>query len=178
MLSISVRGFHPQIGEGTFVAPNATLVGDVVVGKQASIWFNAVIRGDVMPIRIGDQTNIQDGSIIHGTYKKCGTTIGNRVTVGHGVILHGCEVGDEVLVGMSTTIMDLAQIPSRCIVGAGSLVTEEARFEEGWLILGRPAKAIRPLKPEELAFLGKSADNYLHYTKWFEEGEKGDPHGN
>jgi len=169
VLSIPVRGFHPQIGEGTFVAPNATLVGDVIIGKKASVWFNAVVRGDVMPIRIGDQTNIQDGTIIHGTYKKCGTTIGRRVTVGHGVILHGCEVGDEVLIGMGTTIMDLAQIPSRCVVGAGSLVTEGAKFEEGWLILGRPAKAVRRLKPEELAFLSQSADNYLEYMKWFEK---------
>lgn len=171
MLSISVRGFHPQVGEGTFVAPNASLIGDVVVGKKASLWFNTVIRGDVMPIRIGDETNIQDGTIIHGTFEKCGTTIGHRVTVGHGVILHGCEVGDECLIGMGTIIMDQAKIPARCVVGAGSLVTENASFEEGWLILGRPAKAVRPLRPKELEFLGRSADNYLQYVKWFEDGE-------
>lgn len=176
MAILSVRGFTPQVGEGTYLAPNSTLVGDVVLGRECSVWFNAVIRGDVMPIRIGDQSNIQDGSIVHGTFNKCGTTIGHRVTVGHAVILHGCEVGDEVLIGMGSIIMDKAKIPSRCIVAAGSLVTEGASFDEGSLILGRPAKVVRPLSIEELAFLKKSANNYLEYMKWFEKSEKGEPH--
>ncbi|MBK7842574.1 MAG: gamma carbonic anhydrase family protein [Bdellovibrionales bacterium] len=176
MVMLSVRGFTPQVGEGTYLAPNSTLVGDVVLGKECSVWFNAVIRGDVMPIRIGDQSNIQDGSVIHGTFNKFGTTIGRRVTVGHAVILHGCEVGDEVLIGMGSIIMDKAKIPSRCIVAAGSLVTEGASFDEGSLILGRPAKVVRPLSIEELAFLKKSANNYLEYMKWFEKSEKGEHH--
>lgn len=146
------------------------MIGDVEIGKKCSIWFNTVIRGDVMPIRIGDETNIQDGTIIHGTYKKCGTTIGKRVSVGHGVILHGCTIGDTSLIGMGTIIMDNAKIGSRCVVGAGSLVTEEKSFEDGWLILGRPAKAVRRLTEQELAFLGTSADNYLFYQTWY--GEK------
>lgn len=178
MVQLSVRGLTPQVGSGTFLAPNSTLVGDVIVGRDCSIWFNAVIRGDVMPIRIGDMSNIQDGSIIHGTYKKCGTTIGQRVTVGHGVILHGCEVGDEVLIGMGAIIMDKATIPSRCLVAAGALVTEESSFDEGSLILGRPAKAVRPLNSEELAFLKQSALNYLNYKKWYlsdPRDQKGDP---
>lgn len=146
------------------------MIGDVEIGKKCSIWFNTVIRGDVMPIRIGEETNIQDGTVIHGTYKKCGTTIGKRVSVGHGVILHGCTIGDTSLIGMGTIIMDNAKIGSRCVVGAGSLVTEEKSFEDGWLILGRPAKAVRRLTEQELAFLDTSADNYLFYQTWY--GEK------
>lgn len=160
---------QPKIGEGTYIAPNATLVGDVEIGKNCSIWFNAVIRGDVMPIKIGDETNIQDGSILHGTYKKCGTTIGKRVTVGHGVILHGCEIGDRVLIGMGAIIMDKAKISSDSIIAAGALVTEEKEFPQGVLIVGRPATVKRELTDEERAFLNKSADNYLFYKKWYEE---------
>lgn len=162
-----LRGKTPQIGEGAFVAPSADLIGDVRIGKGCSIWFHATLRGDVMPIVIGDETNIQDNTVIHGTYKKCGATLGSRVTVGHSVVLHGCTIGDKVLVGMGAIIMDQAVIPSNSIVGAGALVTENATFPEGHLILGRPAKAVRPLKPEELAFLDKSANNYLEYMTWY-----------
>lgn len=157
----------PQIGEGTFVAPSACVIGDVTIGKNSSVWFNVTLRGDVMPIVIGDESNIQDNTVLHGTYKKCGAVIGNRVTVGHSVILHGCEIKDLVLVGMGSIIMDNAVIPTRSVVGAGSLVTEEARFPEGHLILGRPAKAVRPLNEKELAFLDQSANNYLEYMKWY-----------
>ncbi len=120
-----------------------------------------------MPIVIGDETNIQDGTVIHGTYKKCGAVIGNKVTIGHSVILHGCVVGDLCLIGMGSIIMDNAKIGERCIVGAGSLVTEEAQFPPGSLILGRPAKVIRPLNEKELAFLPQSAKNYLEYMSWY-----------
>lgn len=169
----AVRGIKPKIGQDVFLAETATVIGDVVVGDRCSIWYNVVIRGDVHSIRIGHETNIQDGTVIHATYQKCGTIVGNRVSVGHSVILHGCEVGDETLIGMGTIVMDKAVIPPRCIVGAGSLVTEESTFEEGSLILGRPAKVVRKLKPEELAFLGKSANNYLLYKTWFEETQNG-----
>ena len=124
-----------------------------------------------MPIEVGDESNIQDGTVIHGTFKKCGTLIGKRVTVGHSVILHGCEIGDECLIGMGTVIMDKAKIGAGCIVGAGSLVTENSEFPPGQLILGRPARAVRALKPEEKEFLPKSADNYLMYTSWYTEEE-------
>lgn len=164
---LPLLGKTPEIGEGSFVAPSADLIGDVKIGRLSSIWFNTTLRGDVMPIVIGDESNIQDNTVIHGTYKKCGAVIGNRVTVGHSVILHGCKIGDLVLIGMGAVIMDLAEIPSRSIVGAGSLVTEESRFPEGHLILGRPAKAVRPLKPAELAFLDKSANNYMEYMGWY-----------
>ena len=166
---LPLRGKTPQIGKDSYVAPSADLIGDVTIGRNCSIWFNTTLRGDVMPIVIGDETNIQDNTVIHGTYQKCGAVIGSKVTVGHSVILHGCKIGDLVLVGMGSVIMDQAEIPSRCIVGAGSLVTENARFPEGHLIMGRPAKAVRPLNEKELAFLPKSAQNYMDYTKWYEK---------
>ena len=166
---LPLLGFTPEIGEGTFVAPNATIVGEVKIGKNCSIWFQTVMRGDVGPIVIGDHSNIQDGSVIHGSYNKAFAVVGSRVTVGHMVTLHGCQIGDLCLIGMGSTIMDNAKIPARSIVGAGSLVTENATFEEeGWLIMGRPAKAVRRLKPEELAFLDKSANNYLMCKDWYQ----------
>jgi carbonic anhydrase/acetyltransferase-like protein (isoleucine patch superfamily) len=165
-------GKTPRIGDGSFVAPSADIIGDVTIGKGCSIWYNVTLRGDVMPIVIGDETNIQDNTVLHGTYKKCGATIGSKVTVGHSVVLHGCTIGDLVLIGMGTIIMDQAKIPSRCIVGAGSLVTEDATFPEGYLILGRPAKAIRPLNEKELAFLPQSAKNYIEYKSWYAENPK------
>lgn len=161
------RGFEPKIGEGSFVAPSADIIGNVTSGKNCSFWFNTTVRGDVMPITIGDETNIQDNSVIHGTLNRAQATIGSRVTVGHSVILHGCTIGDLCLIGMGSVIMDQALIPEKCIVGAGSLITEGAKFDSGWLILGRPAKAVRPLKEEELRFLDQSADNYLNYMKWY-----------
>lgn len=168
---IRCRGFTPKIAPDVFLAPTAAIIGDVEIAEKSSIWFGAIIRGDVMPIRIGPETNIQDGTIIHGTYKKCGTTLGRRVSVGHGVILHGCTVGDRTLVGMGCTIMDEAVIKGRSIVGAGSLVTEGKVFEEGWLILGRPAKAVRLLTEAELSFLDRSAENYQLYQTWYETFE-------
>lgn len=167
----SLNQFKPVIGPGVFVAPSAQIIGDVEVGENSSIWFQAVLRGDVMPIRIGKETNIQDSSVIHGTYKKCGATIGDQVSVGHQVILHGCQIDDRVLVGMGSVIMDQAHIPSDCIVGAGSLVTETSTFESGHLILGRPARAVRPLKEKELAFLKQSAKNYMEYMSWYQDFE-------
>lgn len=163
----SLQGKTPQIGEGSFLAPSAEIIGDVTIGKRCSIWYNTTLRGDVMPIVIGEETNIQDNSVIHGTYKKCGAVFGSRVTVGHSVILHGCRIGDLVLIGMGSIIMDNAEVPDRCIVGAGSLITEEARFAPGSLILGRPAKVIRPLNEKELAFLPQSANNYIEYMSWY-----------
>jgi carbonic anhydrase/acetyltransferase-like protein (isoleucine patch superfamily) len=164
---LPVRGKTPEIGQDTYVAPSADVIGDVKIGKGCSIWFNTTLRGDVMPIVIGDDTNIQDNAVIHGTYNKCGAVIGNKVTVGHSVILHGCKIGDLCLIGMGTVIMDQAEIPARSIVAAGSLVTEGAQFPEGHLILGRPAKAVRPLNEKELAFLPQSAKNYIEYKAWY-----------
>jgi len=165
-------GHTPKVGAGTFLAEGAHLIGDVEVGRDCSIWYNTVLRGDVGPIRVGDETNIQDGTVVHGTFQKHFAVIGKRVTIGHLCMLHGCTIGDECLIGMGTIIMDNAKIGPRNIVGAGSLVTEHADFsDEGWLILGRPAKQVRRLKPEETAFLSKSANNYLMYKKWYETDE-------
>lgn len=168
----TLRGKTPKIGKNVFIAENAVIIGDVEIGDNCSIWYNTVIRGDVCKIEIGDNTNIQDGSILHGTHHKCGIKIGEGVTVGHMVMLHGCTIEDYCLIGMGSTIMDLAHIKKNCFVGAGSLVTEDSVFEAGNLILGRPAKAIRPLKENELKFLPQSAQNYMFYKSWYENKEE------
>lgn len=162
-----VRGFTPQVHESVYLAENCSLIGNVTIKKGSSVWYQAVLRGDVMPIQIGEETNIQDGTIIHGTYEKWGTTIGNRVTIGHQVVLHGTTIEDLCLIGMGSILMDGSHIGRNSIVGAGSLVTEGSKFPEGSLILGRPAKVLRPLTQEELQFLPKSADNYKLYTTWY-----------
>ncbi|HEX4922523.1 MAG TPA: gamma carbonic anhydrase family protein [Bdellovibrionales bacterium] len=175
----TVRGKTPVIGEDTYIHPTATLIGDVRVGKRCSIWPNVVIRGDVHSIEIADEANIQDGTIIHATYQRCGTFVGPRVSVGHGVILHGCRVEEASLIGMGCVIMDLAVIPKHSLVGAGSLVTENATFPEGHLILGRPAKAVRKLTPDEIERLEQSCRNYLLYKTWYEnETEPASGHEN
>lgn len=165
---LSVRGFTPEIGRDVYVAPNAFVIGDVKIGDKSSIWFNVTLRGDVMPLRIGQEANIQDGSVLHGTYGKFGCTIHDRVTVGHLVTLHGCTIGRESLIGMGSTVMDGAEVGEQCLVGAGSLVTEGMKIPPRSLVFGRPAKVIRPLKPEEIESLRHSADNYLLYKTWYE----------
>ena len=164
---IPINGIYPRIAGNAWMAPDATIIGDVEIGEKSSIWFQTLVRGDVHSIRIGRETNIQDGTIIHCTYKKASVTIGNRVTVGHKVMLHGCTVEDSCLIGMGSTIMDNAVIPHHCVVGAGSLVTEGATFEPYSLIIGSPAKFKRKLKEEEIKFLEQSADNYILYTSWY-----------
>lgn len=163
----SVRGFTPEIHPTTFLAENAAVIGDVKIGEGSSIWYNVTIRGDVMPIRVGRETNVQDGSVIHGTYGKYGTTLGDRVTIGHLVMLHGCEVGDHSLIGMGVTLMDGVKIGQDSIVGAGSLVTEGKEFPPRSLILGRPGKVVRELSIDELSRLQQSADNYILYATWY-----------
>lgn len=163
-----VRGFTPQIHPSVFLAENAAIIGDVEIQEKSSIWYNVTIRGDVMPIRIGRETNVQDGSVIHGTYGKFGTTLGNRVTVGHMVMMHGCEVGDHCLIGMGAVLMDGVSIGADSIVGAGTLVTEGKKFPPRSLILGRPGKLVRELTDEELMKLQQSADNYLLYQTWYQ----------
>ena len=165
----SARGFTPKIHSSVFLAESANIIGDVEIKEQSSVWYQTVLRGDVMPIRIGSSTNIQDGTIIHGTYGKFGVTIGDEVTIGHQVVLHGAIVSDRCLIGMGSILMDGSFIAKNCIVGAGSLVTEGFQCdEESWLILGRPAKPIRPLKSEEISFLKQSADNYRLYQTWYQ----------
>lgn len=175
VIIVSTRGHTPKVGNNVYLAPNVTLVGNVEIEDDASLWFNVTVRGDVMPIHIGTQANIQDGSVLHGTYGKYGCIVGPRVTVGHQVTLHGCTIGRESLIGMGSIIMDGAEIGEQCLIGAGSLVIEGTKIPPRSLAFGRPAKVIRSLYPEEIESLTLSADNYLLYKSWYkpEEGPPG-----
>lgn len=164
---LPVKGVSPQIAEDCFIAENATIVGDTVIGNRCSIWFNAVIRGDVNSIRIGNETNIQDGAVIHATYKKASTTIGNRVSVGHNALVHGCLVKDNVLIGMGAIVMDHAVVEEFCIIAAGSVVLENTLCESGYLYAGTPAKKIKPLTEQQIDLLKRLPDNYNLYASWF-----------
>ncbi len=163
----SIKDKKPQIGENVFIAPNATIIGDVVIEEGSSIWFNVVIRGDVSPIRIGKECNIQDGTIIHGTQGRCGVHLANRVSIGHGAILHGCDIDEGSLIGMGSILLDLVKIGKNCLVGAGSLVTEKSVFEDGQLILGSPAKVKRQLSHEQIKEIQSTADKYMEYKTWY-----------
>lgn len=160
------RGMLPQLGREVFVHPSATVIGDVVLGDGVSVWPGAVIRGDVNAIRIGAGSNVQDNAVLHVSHKRpqvpegAPLTIGERVTIGHGVILHGCAVGDECLIGMGSLVMDHAVFESRVLLGAGSLVPEGRVLEGGWLYLGRPARAVRRLSAEELDRFAYQAAHY------------------
>ncbi|WP_316830371.1 gamma carbonic anhydrase family protein [Pedobacter aquatilis] len=162
-----VKDKHPQIGTENFIAENATIVGDVIIGDNCSVWFNAVIRGDVNSITIGNESNIQDGAVIHATYLKAATQIGNRVSVGHNAIVHGCIVEDNVLIGMGAIVMDHAVVEQYCIIAAGSVVLENTICETGYLYAGTPAKKIKPITDEQRALLNKLPDNYIMYSGWF-----------
>ena len=164
---LPVRGIAPVIGEECFIAPNSTLVGEVELGDHCSVWFNAVIRGDVNYIKIGNYSNIQDNVCIHGTYQKNGTDIGNYVNIGHNAIVHGCRIDDYVLIGMGAIVMDRAHIQSQVIIAAGAVVLENTVCEAGYLYAGVPAKKIKPLSEEQLDLLKKLPHNYVLYSSWF-----------
>jgi len=155
------HGKWPEIHETAFIAPSADIVGEVSIGEESSIWFQVVIRGDVMPIRIGRRTNVQDHSMLHVTRKKAALTIGDEVTVGHRVMLHGCTIGSRVLVGMGAILMDHVEVGDDCIIGAGALLTQGMKVPPRSLVFGSPAKVVRELKQEEIDFLKKSAENYV-----------------
>lgn len=165
---LPVKNVYPKWGENCFIAPNATIVGDVVMGKNCSVWFNAVIRGDVNSITIGDDSNIQDGAVIHATYQKAATVIGNRVSVGHNAIVHGCTLKDHILVGMAAIVMDHAVVEPYCIIAAGAVILENTVCESGYLYAGIPAKKIKPITEEQRALLNKLPDNYIMYSAWFQ----------
>ena len=158
------KGVTPTVPASAYVDASAQVIGDVVLGEGASIWFNAVVRGDVGPIRIGARSNIQDLCVVHCTRGKFFATIGDDVTVGHSVTLHGCTVKDRVLVGMGSTIMDGSEIGEDSIVAAGTLVTPGSKFPPNSMILGSPAKVKRSLTSDEVAFVAQSAKNYLAYS--------------
>lgn len=166
-LILPVLGKMPNWGEGCFFAPNATIVGDVKMGDQCTVWFNAVVRGDVNAIEIGSQTNIQDGAIIHCTYQKAATKIGSRVSIGHAAIVHGCTIHDDVLIGMGAKILDHAIIQQGCIIAAGAVVLEHMICERGYLYAGIPAKKIKPITAQQHQMILQTAQNYLLYSTWF-----------
>lgn len=169
-----VRGHTPSIGGGTFVADTAVIVGDVTIGRDSSIWFNAVLRGDVNTITIGDRTNIQDGAVIHTLYDgsphPSQTHIGNDVSVGHNAIIHGGIIGDNCLIGMGAIILDNAEVPSGCIIAAGALVLSNAKLEPDTLYAGIPARKIRTVTPEQREqIIKRTAHDYRMYASWYEE---------
>jgi carbonic anhydrase/acetyltransferase-like protein (isoleucine patch superfamily) len=166
-LILPVKGVYPTIGKDCFLAENSTIVGDVTIGKHCSVWFSAVIRGDVNFITIGDNTNIQDGAVIHCTYLKAPTIIGNNVSIGHNALVHGCVIKDYVLIGMGAIVMDHALVEEFCIIAAGTIVLENMRCESGFLYAGIPARKIKPLTEEQIALLKKLPENYKMYSNWF-----------
>jgi carbonic anhydrase/acetyltransferase-like protein (isoleucine patch superfamily) len=169
-LIVPVRGFTPQVGEGCFLAENATLVGDVVIGDECSIWFNTVLRGDVNSIRVGNRVNIQDGSVLHTLYQKSTIEIGDDVSVGHNVTLHGCKIHDYALIGMGAVVMDDAEVGAGAIVAAGAVVLSRTKIGANELWGGAPAKFIKMVEPEKSKEMNqKIARNYLMYSRWYEE---------
>lgn len=166
-LILSVRGIAPQIGEHCFLAPNATVVGQVIMGDYCSVWFNAVVRGDVHSITIGHHTNIQDGAVIHCTYQKHATVIGNYVSIAHNAIVHGCTIEDEVLIGMGAIVMDGAVVRRNSIVAAGAIVLQNTVIEEGSIYAGNPAKFIKKVSAEQAEIFLRTANNYVMYKDWF-----------
>jgi carbonic anhydrase/acetyltransferase-like protein (isoleucine patch superfamily) len=167
-LILPVEGNHPAWGNNCFIAPNATIVGDVVMGDNCSVWFNTVIRGDVNSIRLGNAVNVQDGAVIHCTFLKTKTLIGNNVSIGHNAIVHGCVVHDNVLIGMGSIIMDGAIVNSNTIIAAGAVVLENTICEGGAVYAGVPAKKVKDIAPEKVeGEIHRIANNYIKYAKWF-----------
>lgn len=168
-LILPVRGIAPQIGTECFIAPNATVVGEVTMGDFCSVWFNAVIRGDVNSIDIGHHTNIQDGAVIHCTYQRHKTVIGNYVSIAHNAIVHGCTIEDEVLIGMGAIVMDGALIKKNAIVAAGAIVLQNTVVEEGTIYGGNPARFLKKVSPEQAEIFLRTANNYVMYKEWFKD---------
>lgn len=169
---LPVHNKYPLFGENCFIAPNATVVGDVEMGYDCSIWFNAVVRGDVHYIKIGNKVNIQDNAVIHCTYKKNPVNIGNNVSIGHSAIIHGCTVHDNVLIGMGAIVMDKCEIRSNSIIAAGAVVLEETIVEEGCIYAGVPAKKVKELTKDVVhAEIERIANNYIKYASWFSEDD-------
>ena len=167
---LPVENKLPQFGNNCFIAPNATIVGDVVAGDDCSFWFNTVVRGDVNFIKMGNKVNVQDGACIHCTYQKCGTTIGNNVSIGHNAIVHGCTLHDNVLIGMGAIVMDNAVVHSNTIIAAGAVVLENTICEAGSIYAGVPAKKVKAISQEMIqGEINRIANNYIRYADWFRE---------
>ncbi len=168
-LILPVKDKSPVWGSECFIAENATIVGDVVMGDNCSVWFNAVIRGDVHYIKIGNNTNIQDGAVIHCSYQYAPTNIGNNVSIGHNALVHGCTLHDNVLVGMGAIVMDHAIVEPFVIIAAGSVVLEKTICDSGYLYAGTPAKKIKPITDVQREMLTRLPNNYIMYSGWFKE---------
>ncbi len=165
---IPIQNHHPQIEENCFIAPTATIIGQVKMGAHCSVWFNAIVRGDVNTITIGEKVNIQDGAIIHCTYQKAATTIGNNVSIGHRAIIHGCTIHNDVLIGMGAIVMDNAIIHPNSIIAAGAVVLENTIVEEGSIYAGVPAKKVKSVDPNQTAdLIHRIANNYVKYSSWY-----------
>jgi len=166
----SVNGKSPVIPDDCYLAENATIVGDVTIGKECSVWFNAVLRGDVNTITIGNKVNIQDGAIIHCTYQKHPTVIGNNVSIGHNAIVHGCVIHDNVLIGMGAIVMDNCVIESNVIIAAGAVLTQNTHVESGCIYAGIPAKKVKDLNQSDFAGeISRISNNYVMYSGWFKD---------
>ena len=164
------RGFTPQFGEDCYLAENATVVGDVIMGSECSVWFNAVVRGDVNSIRMGNRVNVQDGAVIHCTYEKTKVNLGNHVSIGHNALVHGCTVEDNVLIGMGSIVMDDCYIEANSIIAAGAVLLEGTRVESWSIYAGVPAKKVKTLSPELFAGeVQRISNNYVMYSGWFKE---------
>jgi carbonic anhydrase/acetyltransferase-like protein (isoleucine patch superfamily) len=169
-LLLPVEGKHPEFGENCFLAPNATIVGNVQMGDECSVWFNTVVRGDVNFIKMGNKVNVQDGACVHCTFEKYGTTIGNNVSIGHNAIVHGCTIHDNVLIGMGAIVMDNAVVHSNTIIAAGAVVLENTVCEAGSIYAGVPAKKVKSISEELVSGqINRIADNYIKYSSWFKD---------
>ncbi len=167
---LPVKGIMPSFGENCFIAPNATIAGDVIMGAECSVWFNAVIRGDVNSIRCGNRVNIQDGAVVHCTFEKTKTILGNNVSVGHNAIVHGCVIEDNVLIGMGAIVMDNCYIGSNSIIAAGAVVLENTRVEPGSVFAGVPARKVKETEEAHITGeISRIANNYVTYSSWFKE---------
>lgn len=165
-----VKGMQPRFGENCYLAENATIVGDVIMGDDCSVWFQAVIRGDVHYIRMGNRVNVQDGAVIHCTYLKAPTTIGNNVSIGHRALVHGCTIHDNVLVGMGAIVMDHVVVEENVLIAAGAVVLENSRLESGHIYAGVPAKKVKALDAATFKdTIERIANNYVMYSDWFRE---------
>lgn len=169
-LILAVKDVLPVIPDNCFIADNATIVGDVVLGEHCSVWFNAVIRGDVNYIKMGNKVNVQDGVVIHATYLTSPTIIGNNVSIGHNAIVHGCTIHDNVLIGMGSIVMDNSVIESNSIIAAGAVVTKNTRVEAGSVYAGVPAKKVKDISKDLISGeIDRIANNYIKYASWFKE---------
>ncbi len=172
-LVLPVEDHHPVWGEKCFIAPNATIVGDVIMGNECSVWFNTVVRGDVNSIRIGNKVNIQDGAVIHCTFKRTRSIIGNNVSIGHNAIIHGCTIHDNVLIGMGAIVMDNAVVHRNTIIAAGAVVLEGTICDPASIYAGVPAKKVKEISPEKIeGEIDRIANNYVKYASWFDSSNE------